>query len=108
VEYESSTGWRMEESHLASWYWEEPVMDNIGRNGMSFLCIFGKPYMRGHREPVGLIISYTLRRRRLSLLSCKSRCCIRDSIFAVLSLLVEKPRDLNFVSSCRIDSIFEI
>jgi len=47
----------MEESHLASWCWEEPV-DNIGHNGMSFLCVFGKLYMRGHREPVGLIISY--------------------------------------------------
>jgi len=55
-----STGWRIEENHLASWCWEEPVMDKIGRNRMSFLCVFGKPYMRGRREPVGLIISYTL------------------------------------------------
>jgi len=80
-------------SHLAGRCWEEPVIDNIGRNGISFLCVFGKPYMRGCREPVGLLISYTLGGRRLSLLSCKSQC-IRDSIFAVLSLLVEKPRVL--------------
>jgi len=96
----------MEESHLASWCWAKPVMDNVGRNGMSFLCVFGKPYMRGRKEPVGLIISYTLGGRRLSLLSCKNRRCIRDSIFAVLSLLVEELRVLNFVSSCSIDSIF--
>jgi len=55
-----STGWRIEESRLASWCWEEPVIDKIGRNGMPFLCVFGKPYMRGRKEPVSLIISYIL------------------------------------------------
>jgi len=60
MEYKESTGWRIEESHLASWCWEEPVIDKIGRNGMSFLCVFGKPYMRRRRSSVGLIVSYDL------------------------------------------------
>jgi len=63
-------------------------MDKIGRNGMSFLCVFGKPYVRGRREPVGLIISYTLGGRRLSLLSCKSRCCIYSR---------QKPLSFSFI-----------
>ena len=43
-EYDFRTGTKISANHLASSFWEEPIIDKIGLRGMFSLCVLGKPY----------------------------------------------------------------
>ena len=54
-------------------YWGDPTMESMGLSGQDGLCIFGRPYVPGRTEPIGLI-----RKNSDSVMSFSARSLFRQ------------------------------